>query len=97
MNGYLPKTLDIKKDSSRYERHAAKYGDRAHELEALTGEERSRLLREAIESVLDMDAYNSETAAERADAVRLDGLRKAVRPLLDAATRASEDDETLEN
>jgi hypothetical protein len=72
----LPVTFDIKKKSSRYKRFAAKYGDRAHELEALPVEERTRLLREAIDSVLNVGAFNREVDAEKEDAGRLAEVRR---------------------
>jgi ParB/RepB/Spo0J family partition protein len=72
----LPQTFDIKKSSSRYKKFAAKYGDRAHELEALPVAERSRLLTKAIEEVLAIDAYNRELEAEREDAAKIEDLRK---------------------
>ncbi|MDG3008508.1 ParB N-terminal domain-containing protein [Paludisphaera mucosa] len=78
----LPQTFDIKKSSSRYKKHAAKYGDRAHELEALPAAERSRLLREAIEGVIDADAFNAEQDREKEDAAKLNMLRQLVRPSL---------------
>jgi hypothetical protein len=78
----LPQTFDIKKTSKRYKKFAAKYGDRAHELEALDPAERSRLLTEAIDQVIDLDAFNRELDAEKADATRIARLREAVGPAL---------------
>lgn len=78
----LPQTFDIKKDGSRYKKHAAKYGDRAHELEAITTAERARLLEEAIRGVLDLDAYEAEVEREEDDAERLQGIREMIRPAL---------------
>jgi hypothetical protein len=72
----LPQTFDIKTDGARYKKFAAKYGDRAHELEALPVAERADLLRKAIESVLDIDAYNREQEAEKEDAARLEVIRQ---------------------
>jgi hypothetical protein len=78
----IPQTFDIKKEGSRYKKFAAKYGDRVHELEALPVGDRAELLREAIESVLDVDAYNREVEAEKEDAARIDVMRqKAVAAL----------------
>jgi hypothetical protein len=74
----IPQTFDIKESSSRYRKHAAKYGNRAHELEALAPQERARLLEEAILEVMDIEAFN----AEAEDAAKLQGLREAVGPLL---------------
>jgi hypothetical protein len=82
----LPRTFDIKKEGSRYKKFAAKYGDRAHELEALPVDDRAALLREAIESVLDVDAYNREVEAEKEDAVRIEAIRlKAVAAMVGVA------------
>jgi hypothetical protein len=82
----LPRTFDIKKEGSRYKKFAAKYGDRAHELEALPVDDRAELLREAIESVLDVDAYNREVEAEKEDAARIEAIRqKAVAAMVGVA------------
>jgi hypothetical protein len=78
----LPQTFDIKKTSSRYRKFAAKYGDRVHELESIPTEERATLLEEAIDEVLDVEAFNRELDAEEADALKLEGLRKQVGPIL---------------
>ncbi len=78
----IPKTFDIKKSTSRYRKFAARYGDRAHELEALSPQERARLLEEAILEVMDVEASNAEVDAEAEDAAKLQGLREAVGPLL---------------
>jgi hypothetical protein len=72
----LPQTFDIKKKSARYKKFAAKYGDRAHELEALSVAERSALLRRAIDEVIDVDAYNREIDAEAEDAARIHVMRQ---------------------
>jgi hypothetical protein len=77
----------IKKKSSRYKKFVTKYGEdvHVHELEALASAERSRLLDEAIRSVMDIDAYNAEVEAEREDALRLARLKKKVAPIIRAA------------
>jgi ParB-like nuclease domain len=81
----LPRTFDIKKTSPRYKKFSAKYGDRVHELEALPSAERSRLLTEAIDEVMDIDAFNREVDAEREDAALIAGLRTKVGPALTGA------------
>ncbi len=86
----LPRTFDIKKSSRRYDKFAEKYGDRSHELEALTSAERSRLLTEAIDQVMDTTAFNQELEAEKTDAAGIDGLRKAVGPALSAALASTQ-------
>jgi hypothetical protein len=83
----IPQTFDIKKSSSRYREFARKYGDRAHELEALPPAERARLLEEAILEVLDIDAYNAEVEAEHDDAERIEALRKKTAEALVEALR----------
>jgi hypothetical protein len=83
----LPQYFDIKKTSARYKKFSAKYGDRAHELEALPVSERGALLREAIDGVLDVDAYNREIDAEREDAARLGALRGGVLEAMSAVLR----------
>src|SRR5262249_52494624 len=76
----LPQTVDLeeKKLGSRYPKFVARYGTRAHELEALLPEERSRLLAFAIDSVLDIEAFNRELDAEKEDADRIEALRQGV-------------------
>ena len=78
----LPQTFDIKTTSSRYKKFAKKYGDRAHELESLPTAERSRLLEQAIEEVMDIEAFNAELEVEREDVARIEKLRKQLRPAI---------------
>jgi hypothetical protein len=87
----FPQTFDIKKSSPRYRKFAAKYGDRAHELEALSNAERARLLEEAIRQVMDVDAYNREVDQERKDAEHLAALREKVGTALTDALRAPDE------
>jgi hypothetical protein len=89
----LPQTFDIKTLSARYKKFAAKYGDRAHELEALPVEERSELLREAIDEVMDIDAYNRELDAEAEDAARIDALRHEALATLTPVLEGKEDEQ----
>jgi hypothetical protein len=81
----LPKTFDLKIDGSRYAKFRVKYGDRAHELEALQPEERSQLLMQAIDLVIDIGAFNRELDDEKRDAEKLARLRTTVGPALRAA------------
>jgi ParB-like nuclease domain len=87
----LPKSFDIKKTSSRYKKFAAKYGDRAHELESLSHLERSEMLSEAIRGLLDIEAYNKEVDAEKEDAGRLASLRSRAAEALAAALDSDEE------
>jgi hypothetical protein len=72
------------KEGSRKAKFQDKYGEDQpyFELEALDNEDRKDLLRDAIDEVLDHDAFDREQQAERADAARLEGLRKAVLPFI---------------
>jgi hypothetical protein len=85
----LAKTFDAKAKGSRYKKFVARYPDHpwGHELESLPHAERSRLLREAIEGVLDVDAFNREVECEREDAAKIQALRKALGPAIAEATR----------
>jgi hypothetical protein len=88
----LPKNYEIKTTSPRYKKFAAQYGDRAHELEALSSAERSSLLREAINSVIDVDAYNAEVDSEKEDAANLARLRAKGLPAFLRAIGRPEDE-----
>jgi hypothetical protein len=78
----LPQSRDAKRGSTRYKKFEAKYGEHVHEVEALPVAEQSRLLEEAIQSVLDIDAYNAEVRAEEEDAKKLAALRERAGELL---------------
>jgi hypothetical protein len=78
----LAKTFDAKPSSPRYRKFVAKYGDHVHEVEALSPAERSRLLREAIASVLDIDTYNAEVKEEKREAREIAALRQKANELL---------------
>jgi hypothetical protein len=77
-----PNNLEAKKTSSRYKRFVARYGKDVFELEAVPPPELQRLLREAIDDVLDMNAFNVEIDAEKRDAEHLDRVRRAVQEQL---------------
>ncbi len=78
-----PSMMKAKRDSSNYSRFVERYGsDTIYELEALEPETLQGLLREAILSVLDVDAFNAELDAEKQDALHLDTLRKRVLHIL---------------
>jgi hypothetical protein len=71
----LPQTFDAKPSSSRYKGFAEKYGDRVHEVEALPVGDLARILRDAIDSVIDVQAFNAEIDAEKQDAASLEEIR----------------------
>src|SRR5206468_3624704 len=78
----LQPDMQAKKKSSRYKKFAARYGDDVFELEALAPSALQQILRESIDSVLDIDAFNRELAQEKQDAAYLDGVRRTVNSTL---------------
>jgi hypothetical protein len=78
----LPVSMDAKPGSSNYDKFVQAYGTDAYELEALPPEKLKDLLRETIDSVIDIDAFNHQVDAEARDAAYLDGVRTRVHQLL---------------
>jgi hypothetical protein len=74
----LPPMLQAKKTSSRHDKFVDQHGRNVYELEALSPELLQQVVREAIESVIDRDAYTAEINAERKDAAFLEGVRRTV-------------------
>ena len=72
----LATNFDAKTSSSRYAEFSAKYGDAVYELEALRPSDLQGLLREAIDNVMDVEAYRREQKAEEEDAFRIEQIRK---------------------
>jgi hypothetical protein len=72
----LPPQLKAKAGSSRRAKFVEKHGDDVFELEAVPPQQLQEILREAIDSVLDMKAFNAELAAEARDAAQLEDLRR---------------------
>ncbi len=68
-----------KRGDSNYKRFTEKYGTDVYELEAVMPDVLQGMLRDAIDSVLDIDAFNEELEVERGDAVYLQGVRQMVR------------------
>jgi hypothetical protein len=88
----LPPSMEAKESSAQYGKFAARHGRHAYELEALPPAELQGLLREAIDSVLDVAAFNREIDAEKADAAWLAGVRKrAHSALADVAAEPGEE------
>jgi hypothetical protein len=75
-------SLETKKNGSRYSKFVERYGPDGYELEAVPPAELQRMLRRAIDRVLDVKAFNSEIEAEKMDAAHLDGVRRAVQAQL---------------
>lgn len=80
----LQSEMRAKKGSRQYEKFARRHGTTAYELEALPPDVLQRLLTEAVVAVLDVDLWNREADAERADAAFLETARqRACRALAD--------------
>lgn len=74
----LPPQMKAKSGAATYAQFAAQHGDDVFELEALPPAKLQHLLRDAIEAVLDRDAFEAELAAEQRDAAFLVGLRRRI-------------------
>jgi hypothetical protein len=79
----LPPVMQAKRTSSRFEDFVERHGHDVFELEAVPPEQLQAILRQAIDSVLDVSAFNAELDAEKRDAAHLAGLRRALRDNLD--------------
>jgi hypothetical protein len=82
----LPPRMKAKKTSANYSKFAAKHGDNAYELEALNPADLQKVLREAIEGIIDRDLLDREIAAEKMDAAELEATRRRVQSLLAGLT-----------
>jgi hypothetical protein len=78
----LPPLLKAKETSSRYAGFVEKHGESVWELEAAPPGELQTILRQAIDNVLDVNAFNAEQGREKEDAARLEVLRRRVRGVL---------------
>ena len=65
-----------------YCKFSAKHGDDVYELEALEPEKLQEILREAIDGVLDIDAFNAELDTERNDAAFLENAPRRAKAAL---------------
>jgi hypothetical protein len=80
----LPRAMKAKATSSRYKSFVRAQGDdAAWEVEALAPAQLQLALRETIDGLLDMAAFNRELDAERADSVQLEVLRRRVLAAVD--------------
>ncbi|REK12639.1 MAG: chromosome partitioning protein ParB [Planctomycetota bacterium] len=75
----LPPNMQAKQSSVHHAKFVERHGsDDVFELEALAPEQLQQILREAIEAVLDREAFDAEVAAERKDAAHLEAVRRTV-------------------
>jgi hypothetical protein len=72
----LPPQMKAKAKSSRYVKFVQLHGDDVFELEAVEPAQLQAIFRETINSVLDLDVFNREIDLEKADAAKLDGIRR---------------------
>ncbi len=80
----LSPAMKAKKTSANYKKFAHLHGDDVYELEALEPTDLQNILRETIDSVIDIPAFNAEVDAEKQDAAFLDqARRRAQRALAD--------------
>ena len=75
----LPSDMDAKKTSPNYKKFFERYGsNRAVELDAAPVELLQDKLRQAIESVLDMDEFNEQIKTQKQDAIEIYARRTVV-------------------
>ena len=72
----IPSDVEAKPSSTNYQRFVDQHGTAACELEAVPPKQLQRMLRDAIESVLDLDAFKAEQDRERADAAEIEVVRQ---------------------
>jgi ParB-like nuclease domain len=89
----LPPVMKAKETSSRHDGFVERHGDDVFELEAVPPDQLQEILRDAIDSVLDLKAYNAEIDREKSDAAKLDGIRRTLRENLGSIVTDSEDAE----
>lgn len=80
----LPPNSDAKTSSPQFKKFLARHGTRnAYELEALSPETLAGLIRESIESVIDMAAYQREVALWESESAEIEAVRqRAIRAVL---------------
>jgi hypothetical protein len=73
----LPANTEAKSKSSRFHRYTSQFGLHAYELEAVPPDVLQGWLREKINQVIDVGAFNAQVEQEKQDAAELDSNRKA--------------------
>jgi len=68
--------------SPNYTKYVEEYGEDVFELEAIDSADLQQELRNAIEDVIDVDAYNAEIKKEKQDAAKLEAIKKALQPIM---------------
>jgi hypothetical protein len=85
----LPPLMKAKEGSSRCKKFVEAHGDDVYELEAIPPASLQNILEEAIDRVIDVDAFNAEVEREKRDAAYLDGVRKVVKNILEGVQELS--------
>lgn len=78
----LPVSMEAKPTSSNYKKFVRKYGTDAYELESMPADLLQQALREVLDRVIDVEAFNTEIDAEKQDAARLAGLRQQIQSMM---------------
>ena len=68
--------MTAKKSSSRCKKFVEKHGENVYELEAVPPQQLQAILRNAIDNVIDVDAFNAEIDREEQDAADLERIRQ---------------------
>ena len=89
----LPPNSEAKPTSSRYKKFVEKNGKGVFELESLSPETLQQITRQAIEGVIDGDAFQREIDAEKNDSVFLEGVRRRTQDALKGVDFDGENDE----
>ena len=79
---HLPAGGTAKKTSRHYAKFVRRYCENVFELEALSPAQLQDLVRQSIQSALDMEAFQREQDQERQDAQSLAAVRRVVRNAL---------------
>ena len=74
----LPPACKAKTKSSQYNKFNEKHGNKVWELEAVSPAVLQKILTKAIDSVIDIEAFNHEIDREKEDAQELEGVRQVV-------------------
>ena len=75
----LPPMMKAKEGSANFKKFTDKHGDDVFELEALPPETLQSILIQAIDDVIDVEKFNAEIDAEKADAAHLDTIRQKMK------------------
>jgi hypothetical protein len=81
--GLVPQ-MKAKDGGSRCKKFVERHGENVYELEAIPPDAMQKLLRDAIDSVIDVESFNVEGDREKEDAAFLEGVRRIVKKTLES-------------